>query len=159
MKRLCIYVQTTQTKIMHTERGGGRGGYTYNICIMLTRVRVSPGGRYSRSTRTHILRHLFPQVSLEQEKGGPQNAYRCPPPPELGGAEHQNATNVFSSRDEDNPAAGDGGLEVSSEFIRPPFHLLVQLANNSTFVFFYATKGTRQHRPSKAGRGQGEGFS
>jgi len=40
----------------------------------------------------------------------------------------KDSPNIFSSSDDDSSLARDGKLEVTSEFIRPPFKLLVQLA-------------------------------
>lgn len=53
--------------------------------------------------------------------------YRHPSPPEHCWTQKENTADVFSTRDEDDPLACDGELEVTSEPIRPPLHLLVQL--------------------------------
>ena len=52
---------------------------------------------------------------------------RRPSPLEHSWTQKQNATDVFSTRDEDSPIAPDGKLEVAPELIRPRFHLLGQL--------------------------------
>lgn len=67
------------------------------------------------------------QYGRRQRAVQPIVSHRCPPPPELGRAEEQQATDLFGSSDEHDPRARNAQLKVASELVRPPLQLLVHL--------------------------------
>jgi len=94
---------------------------------------------------TQILR--YPSSIVPSVKDGVSHRIRSPL--KLGRTQMKDSPYVFSSGDKDNSVARDGYLKVTSEFIRPPFKLLGQLAGGRRS--FAMQKSGYHARKEKAG--------